>query len=123
MSKEWNVSVITQFIRETKVIADDYEMAQQKAQLLLEDEYELPSIMNDEPDTFVEVEKDFVSTRKDNNTLLQVKAKLHDEIYALFKETKHGSLCEFDFTDQIIEILCKYESKQGCETIQKSSYN
>ncbi|MFS0815539.1 hypothetical protein ABC382_01025 [Lysinibacillus sp. 1P01SD] len=55
MSKEWNVMITTQFVVETKVIADTYEEAQQKANILLHDENELPSIMDDEPETFVTV--------------------------------------------------------------------
>lgn len=55
MSKEWNVTITTQFVVETKVIADTYEEAQEKAKKLLFDENELPSIMDDEPDTFVKV--------------------------------------------------------------------
>jgi len=53
--------------------------------------------------------------QKERNILLQVKAKLFDEINVLFKETKHGNLCEFDFSDQIIEILCRYEGNKVAE--------
>lgn len=43
------------------------------------------------------------------NTTPFAKANLFDEMYALFKETNRGDLCEFDFNDKIIEIFCRYE--------------
>lgn len=55
------------------------------------------------------MEKEKSNPKEYYNKNLQAKGKLFDEIYALFKETKQGNLCEFDFNDQIIEILCSYE--------------
>lgn len=40
---------------------------------------------------------------------LQAKEKLFDKMHSLHKELKNGGLCEFDFNDQIIEILERYK--------------
>jgi len=55
------------------------------------------------------IDKKKITLEESNYFQLQVKAKVFDEIYALFKEIKHGELCEFDFNDQVIEILEKFK--------------